>query len=128
MKHNFYKTGDKGAPDAILDRNGQVALNMCRHCRQAAGGLEETCPDPLGLGAAMSARTDADEAKDSTTAEAPLGITALNQAQMHSMLRSTPAGGKVEISRSTLIAWYFDSVYLTRKIADLEIADLKARQ
>jgi hypothetical protein len=31
-KHCLYKTGDPDAPPNIQDRNGEVALNLCRHC------------------------------------------------------------------------------------------------
>ena len=42
-KHNFYKTGDKDAPDIIKDRNGEVVLNLCRSCGKAEGDLNSYC-------------------------------------------------------------------------------------
>ena len=41
--HIFYKTSDKDSPEQVLDRNGEVALNLCRVCNQAEGDLEEFC-------------------------------------------------------------------------------------
>jgi hypothetical protein len=34
MKHDLYKTGDADAPAAILDRNGEVVLSLCRNCKR----------------------------------------------------------------------------------------------
>lgn len=44
MPHNFHKTGDADNPDSILDRNGEVALALCRACERAEADLEEFCP------------------------------------------------------------------------------------
>lgn len=38
-KHDLYKTGDADAPDCIKDRNGEVALAMCRKCKRAESEL-----------------------------------------------------------------------------------------
>lgn len=43
--HDLYKTGDKGAPDAILDRNGEVVLGLCKKCGKAEVELTEPCAD-----------------------------------------------------------------------------------
>src|SRR3546814_14731267 len=32
LEHQLYKTGDSDAPEQILDRNGEVALSLCRQC------------------------------------------------------------------------------------------------
>lgn len=42
-EHTLYKDGDSNIPEQILDRNGQVALSMCKKCRRAEIDLEEPC-------------------------------------------------------------------------------------
>lgn len=42
--HDFIKTDDPDAHDAIRDRNGHVVLQECRVCGQAEGDLTPTCP------------------------------------------------------------------------------------
>lgn len=42
-KHDLYQTGDEGAPEAILDSNGYVALGLCRRCGRAEVELNEPC-------------------------------------------------------------------------------------
>lgn len=42
--HTLFKTGDADAPDAILDRNGEVVLALCRVCGGAEGSLPIECP------------------------------------------------------------------------------------
>lgn len=37
--HELYKTGDADAPEQIKDRNGEVVLDQCRHCRRAEAEL-----------------------------------------------------------------------------------------
>ena len=37
--HELYKTGDADAPEQIKDRNGEVVLDQCRHCRLAESEL-----------------------------------------------------------------------------------------
>jgi hypothetical protein len=44
--HDLYKDGDPGAPPAILDRNGQVVLGLCKVCNQAEADLTIWCPGP----------------------------------------------------------------------------------
>lgn len=46
-RHDFFKSGDTDAPDAIKNSYGEVCLAMCRRCRQAEAELEETCPVAL---------------------------------------------------------------------------------
>lgn len=41
--HDLYKTGDADAPDQIKDRNGEVALDMCRTCHCAESQLVGVC-------------------------------------------------------------------------------------
>ncbi|WP_147707788.1 hypothetical protein [Microvirga massiliensis] len=41
--HRLYKTGDPDAPDVIKDRNGHVALDLCRVCGRAESLLSERC-------------------------------------------------------------------------------------
>jgi hypothetical protein len=41
--HDLYKTGDAAAPASIKDRNGDVALGMCRRCGRAEVELDEPC-------------------------------------------------------------------------------------
>ncbi len=41
--HAIYQTGDTDAPEAIKDRNGEVALCMCRACGRAEDELAEPC-------------------------------------------------------------------------------------
>jgi hypothetical protein len=43
MGHDLYKTGDHDAPDAIKDRNGEVALGQCRRCGAAEVDLSGPC-------------------------------------------------------------------------------------
>lgn len=43
MGHNLWKDGDRGIPEALLDRNGQVVLGMCRICGKAEIELDEEC-------------------------------------------------------------------------------------
>jgi len=43
MKHVLFKTGDKGVPDAIMDRNGEVVLGLCRICGLAEIELSQPC-------------------------------------------------------------------------------------
>jgi hypothetical protein len=42
-KHDLYKDGDAGLPEAILDRNGQVVLGLCKRCRRGEADLVEPC-------------------------------------------------------------------------------------
>lgn len=42
-KHDLYKTGDRDAPQAILDSNGEVVLGLCRKCNRAEIELKEPC-------------------------------------------------------------------------------------
>lgn len=44
--HDYYKTGDIGAPDQIKDGNGEVVLSLCRRCGRAEAELDEPCTDP----------------------------------------------------------------------------------
>lgn len=45
MDHVLYKTGDKDAPNSILDNNGEVVLSMCRNCRRGESELRDPkCP------------------------------------------------------------------------------------
>ena len=44
MKHKLYETGDQGAPEAILDRNGEVALDLCKVCGGAEAAMPTECP------------------------------------------------------------------------------------
>lgn len=41
--HDLYKTGDADAPSTIKDRNGDVALGLCRKCGKGEIELEEPC-------------------------------------------------------------------------------------
>lgn len=41
--HVLYKSKAEGAPPGILDRNGAVVLNMCRHCGKAESELIDPC-------------------------------------------------------------------------------------
>lgn len=47
MMHNLYKTGDADAPDQIRDRNGSVALDMCRDCGRGEIELSEPCDNRI---------------------------------------------------------------------------------
>lgn len=42
-QHILFKTKDADAPLVIMDRNGEVCLDMCRLCRRAEIELEEPC-------------------------------------------------------------------------------------
>lgn len=44
-KHDFYKTGDLHAPEAIKDRNGEVVLLLCKKCGRAEADLKNKCND-----------------------------------------------------------------------------------
>lgn len=43
MAHDLYKDGDADLPEAILDRNGQVVLGMCKICHKGEIELSEPC-------------------------------------------------------------------------------------
>lgn len=43
-EHLFFDRHDAGVPEAILDRNGDVVLRMCKACGQAEGELAKSCP------------------------------------------------------------------------------------
>lgn len=43
IKHNLYKTGDKGAPVSILDKNNEVVLALCKKCNKGEADLKECC-------------------------------------------------------------------------------------
>ena len=47
MNHELYKTGDAGAPAAILDRNGEVTLSLCKVCGGAEGAMPTKCPEEM---------------------------------------------------------------------------------
>lgn len=48
MVHELYTDADKDRPDSICDRNGQVALGLCKRCGKAEVELDEPCiPEPL---------------------------------------------------------------------------------
>ena len=42
--HRLFKTGDRDAPEEIKDRNGHVALSLCRKCGKAEIELTAPCP------------------------------------------------------------------------------------
>jgi len=44
-EHNLYKTGDKDVPGVITDRNGEVALTLCKVCGGAESCLPTHCPN-----------------------------------------------------------------------------------
>ena len=53
--HELYETGDEDAPNSIKDRNGDVALGMCKRCGRAESELSEPChkaeqPQPVPEG------------------------------------------------------------------------------
>lgn len=50
QRHDFYKTGDADAPEAIKDRNGEVVLDYCRRCGQAEAEIEAVCPGVRRMG------------------------------------------------------------------------------
>ena len=41
--HDLFKTGDKDAPDAIKDCNGEVTLCLCKVCGRAEDDLKVPC-------------------------------------------------------------------------------------
>lgn len=45
--HQLYRTGDTDAPEAIKDRNGEVALDCCRKCGRGESDLTEPCDPPV---------------------------------------------------------------------------------
>jgi len=47
VQHDLYKTGDKDAPESIKDRNGEVALGLCRTCGRGECELAEPCKTPV---------------------------------------------------------------------------------
>lgn len=42
-EHDLYQDGDANIPAAICDRNGDVALGMCKRCGRAEVELSEPC-------------------------------------------------------------------------------------
>jgi hypothetical protein len=47
MIHQLYETGDHDAPSAILDRNGEVVLSLCKVCGGAEGAMPTNCPGEI---------------------------------------------------------------------------------
>jgi len=45
--HTLYKTKDADAPAQIKDRNGEVALDLCRICGRGEIELYEPCWMPI---------------------------------------------------------------------------------
>ncbi len=41
--HQLYRDGDQFIPQAILDRNGQVVLDLCKLCGRAEVELDYPC-------------------------------------------------------------------------------------
>jgi len=48
-KHTLYVNGDKNIPHVLLDRNGDVVLNMCKACGKAESELRESCTNSKTL-------------------------------------------------------------------------------
>lgn len=48
-KHDLYKREDADAPDVIKDRNGDVALGLCRRCGRVESELAEPCVNPQAV-------------------------------------------------------------------------------
>lgn len=44
VKHQLREKGDPGLPDVLTDRNGDIALGMCKVCGQAEAELADSCP------------------------------------------------------------------------------------
>lgn len=42
MQHKLYETGDHGVPSAIIDRNGDVVLDLCKICGGAEAAMAAT--------------------------------------------------------------------------------------
>lgn len=42
-KHELYKDGEANIPDSIKDRNGQVALGLCKNCKKGEADLSQPC-------------------------------------------------------------------------------------
>ena len=54
--HVLWKTGEVGVPSAILDRNGEVVLGLCKICGKGECDLVEPCkphPAPIPEGYAL---------------------------------------------------------------------------
>lgn len=47
-EHDLYKNGDSDAPEQIKDRNGEVALTLCRRCGRGEVELSAPC-DTIGM-------------------------------------------------------------------------------
>ena len=45
-EHILYKDGDPDLPSCILDRNGEVVLDLCRRCGRGEAELVEACDAP----------------------------------------------------------------------------------
>lgn len=45
MQHKLYETGDHGVPSAIIDRNGDVVLDLCKICGGAEAAMPTDCPE-----------------------------------------------------------------------------------
>jgi hypothetical protein len=43
-EHNLYMTEDQGVPEAIVDRNGIVVLDLCKVCGGAEAAMPTECP------------------------------------------------------------------------------------
>lgn len=46
QEHDLYDDGDIDAPQSIKDRDGRIALGLCRRCGQGEGELAPHCPGP----------------------------------------------------------------------------------
>ena len=44
--HTLYVNGDTNIPSTLLDRNGDVVLDMCKVCGKAESELSENCTKP----------------------------------------------------------------------------------
>lgn len=71
IKHFLYKTGDLDAPESILDRNGEVVLDLCRLCGKGEADLGEFCDGSLQerLDAALSALDRMTDQRDQLAAQ-----------------------------------------------------------
>jgi len=50
LAHTLWKDGDKNIPKAILDRNGDVVLGLCKVCGKGESELVEPCVEQVCQG------------------------------------------------------------------------------
>lgn len=97
--HVLYKTGDKDAPPAILDRNGEVTLGLCRVCRKGEAELGDYCPGPANPYRPGGALNRQVALKDCTVVRGKLHNCQAAEEQIEYLEKAQLSNLQVEIGR-----------------------------